>query len=183
MIRMFDNYSIDVSDKCYVVSKVAKRIDKKSGEEIEYTVALGYYSTLMNAIKGMRSYLQINLLKEYDGEIRGAIEMLEKLDERFFLKVGKSMRERGFLVEKRTCSISEMAKQCKCSFGLLRMLEEDDKSITHPNIAARIAKEYGLNLDEYNSLVYADYRGDSIPIAKNPPNEYNWCDIYWRACK
>ena len=71
----------------------------------------------------------------------------------------------------------KMATRCECSEGLLALLEEEDKSITHPAIASRIAKEYGLSLDEYNRLVHKKHRADKLPKPQKKPVA-NFYDAY-----
>lgn len=58
-------------------------------------------------------------------------------------------------------TISQMAKVCKCSEGLLRMVESGE--VTHPNIAARIARAYMLDVDGYNELIPKEHRAKDIP--------------------
>lgn len=60
----------------------------------------------------------------------------------------------------------EMAKQCECSPYLLELLEEGENEITHPQVAARIAREYGLSVDEYQQLVHPKRRTGKIPKIK-----------------
>ena len=73
----------------------------------------------------------------------------------------------------------QMAKVCKCSTGLLRMIEEEGL-ITHPNIASRIAAAYMLNVDGYNDLVADEHRAEKLPKVKMPP-ENN--DVYKALCE
>ncbi|MBE5791643.1 MAG: helix-turn-helix domain-containing protein [Clostridiales bacterium] len=83
---------------------------------------------------------------------------------------------KDFMIEKREAlglTVCEMAGKCLCSRTLLEMLEESDRHITHPHIAARIAKAYGLSVDEYNRLVSAKHRTNKLPKAKKPPTESN----------
>lgn len=71
----------------------------------------------------------------------------------------------------------EMAKQCECSPYLLELLEEGENEITHPQVAARIAREYDLTVDEYHQLVHPKRRHGKIPKIKQLSE-----DIYqaWR---
>ncbi len=87
-----------------------------------------------------------------------------------------------FLTNKRNAlglDIEEMAKRCECSKRLLYMLE-DGGNITHPEIAARIAKEYGLSLKEYNALVHEKHRAMRVPNPKKH-KETNWGEA--RRCR
>lgn len=61
-----------------------------------------------------------------------------------------------------------MACKCLCSVRLLHILEVED-GITHPGIAAWVAQEYRLTVDEYNQLVHETKRVKKIPKAEAPP--------------
>lgn len=65
--------------------------------------------------------------------------------------------------KKKGVSIETMAKRCKCSVILLEMLEYDEDAVTHPNIAARIAKAYGLNAKDAERLL-PEIRRPSSPL-------------------
>lgn len=71
-----------------------------------------------------------------------------------------------FMIEKRCLQFAtqrEMAKRVGCSLKLIEHLENGDYSITHPVIAAKIAKEYGLDVSEYNQLVHESHRATRLP--------------------
>jgi transcriptional regulator with XRE-family HTH domain len=90
---------------------------------------------------------------------------------------------RQWLIDKRLArglTRSKMAKECQCSRLLLQMLEEEDV-ITHPDIAAWVAQEYGLALEEYHQLVHEMHWGTAIPEPKAPPTlEEFYADKYRR---
>ena len=71
-----------------------------------------------------------------------------------------------------------MAKLCKCSCLLLEMIEEHG-AITQPNIAARIARKYGMDVKGYNSLAQEDRTARVIPKWQEPPSklEFSWYTI------
>lgn len=82
------------------------------------------------------------------------------------------MNKRDFMIEKRKaqgCTLSEMAKRVDCSWMLLDALEFGDFPCTHPQIAARIAKEYGLNVDEYNQIVHESHHVRRLPKPQLKP--------------
>lgn len=59
-----------------------------------------------------------------------------------------------------------LARMCKCSCVLLRMLENSDKAVTHPKIALRVARAYGLTRDQYASMLPKCHRAlsaDYVP--------------------
>lgn len=64
----------------------------------------------------------------------------------------------------------KMAKVCKCSPGLLCMIEEDEE-VTHPHIASRIAAAYMLDLDGYNDIVPECRRAKKLPRPIMPPKD------------
>lgn len=70
---------------------------------------------------------------------------------------------------KHNISIDYMAKRCKCSVTLLSMLESREEEVTHPKIAERIAMQYKLNQEQYESLLPENYRPTS---PKYNPDEY-----------
>lgn len=55
-------------------------------------------------------------------------------------------------------SLDEMARYLKISPKLLRLLEEDDSTVTHPKIARRIKETYHLTAAQYLGLIPANYR-------------------------
>ena len=65
-------------------------------------------------------------------------------------------------------SIEEMSCVCKCTPMLLEKIEFFN-GVTHPNIAARIAHTYKLNVEDYNSIIPVKYRSDFIPEVKPKP--------------
>ena len=61
MIRVNENYCIDVDEKCYTV-KIDKHKEDKNGNPIFETV--GYFSSLESAIKGVIISMNRKQLKE-----------------------------------------------------------------------------------------------------------------------
>lgn len=75
--------------------------------------------------------------------------------------------------EARRLTREQMARKCKCSERLIAGVEEWDW-ITHPNIASRMAKEYGFGIRTYNQLVHEDKRAKALPEPVPPPSLKNW---------
>ena len=76
------------------------------------------------------------------------------------------MAERVWMKELRgPRRIGDLAATARVSKGLLRMLEEDDTMITHPNIAARLAHVYHMSVEQHNLLVHKKWRvkGKRLP--------------------
>ena len=60
--------------------------------------------------------------------------------------------------ESKNLSIEEMAQKCRISEILLRKLEGDDTSVTHPNIVQRVAKAYKLTKAQRAAMLPPNYR-------------------------
>ena len=90
------------------------------------------------------------------------------------------MREK--LIRKREAkglTQQQMAIRCECSLRLIRGIEEDDW-ITHPQIAAVMAKEYGFGIRMFNQLVHESKREKTLP---EPQKERRWREVsewYWK---
>ena len=90
---------------------------------------------------------------------------------------------KDFMIHKREAlglTLHQMAQRCDCSEGLLSLLEEGDRDITHPHIASRIAKEYGLKVEEYNRLVHEKHKATKLPKPKKAVHSVN-LDEAWRS--
>lgn len=74
---------------------------------------------------------------------------------------------------------ANMARACKCSDYLLEIMEEYG-AITHPDIASRIARRYGMDVHQYNQLVHPDRKARVLPAFKEPPGDRNftWSRYY-----
>lgn len=75
--------------------------------------------------------------------------------------------------EARGRTVDMAAKFCGCSVRLLRMIEEDD-TITHPDIAARIANVYGMSVGQYNRLVHKKHLAKVLPEPLPLPTSTDW---------
>lgn len=71
------------------------------------------------------------------------------------------------LRERMGLEIEEMAKKCDCSHNLLFMVESG--SPTQCNIAARIARAYGMDVHQYNQLVTDEHKASVLPKPKPKP--------------
>ena len=75
---------------------------------------------------------------------------------------------------------SAMAKRLNISVRLLRMLEEDETVVTHPNIARRVGAEYGLSEEAILMMMPENYRpGDNYDPGKYV--EFESADDIFRA--
>ena len=93
---------------------------------------------------------------------------------------------REALIEKRKAkglTRVQMAAKCKCTERLIVGIEEDDW-ITHPKIAAWLAKGYGFGIRMFNQLVHEDRREKVLPEPEEPPKLSNWAwDAHYRNDK
>lgn len=92
------------------------------------------------------------------------------------------MKMREDLIRKREAkglTQAEMAKKCRCSERLIIGIEEEDW-ITHPEIAAWLAKGYGFGIRTYNQLVHKDRQKKKLPEPKEPPKSdgFRWSKYY-----
>lgn len=90
MIRIGE-YAIEVSDKCYAVGKVSritvKKTDKETGakteEEKDCIVNPSYATSLASALKCIRKAMHRDALKDMEGDIKTALEAIQRCDEQF----------------------------------------------------------------------------------------------------
>lgn len=75
--------------------------------------------------------------------------------------------------EARHLTRAQMARKCQCSPRLIFGIEEEDW-ITHPDIAGRLAKEYGFGVRTYNKLVHESRKVKALPEPVPPPSEAKW---------
>ena len=83
MIHVLGKYGIEVSDKCYAAGKIGKQTDKKTGVEFDYIQNPAYCTSIQSALKAIRKRMQLDALKNIDGELETAINEIRALDERF----------------------------------------------------------------------------------------------------
>lgn len=75
--------------------------------------------------------------------------------------------------EKLGLTQAQMARKCRCTERLIVGVEEDDW-ITHPKIAAWLAKGYGFGIRMFNQLVHESRREKVLPEPVEPPTEIQW---------
>lgn len=78
---------------------------------------------------------------------------------------------RDYMIEFRTSrrmDIERMEKKLDISPGLLSLLEDDESSVTHPEIVKRIAKAYKLTKEQRTMMLPKNYR----PGPNYDPNRY-----------
>lgn len=80
MIRVDNDYYIDVDEQCYTVKIDTHKTDKK-GNEIY--VIVGYYKNLQNAIKGVIDYQNKKKLKSENYDLKEALKIVLDNNTRF----------------------------------------------------------------------------------------------------
>lgn len=83
MIHVLGKYGIEVNDKCYAAGKIGKQVDKKTGEEFDYIQNPAYCMSVHSALNAIRKRMQMDVLKNIDGELETAINEIRSLDDRF----------------------------------------------------------------------------------------------------
>ena len=80
MIRVTENYCIDVDEQCYTVNFDKHQTDKK-GNHVYVTV--GYYGTLENAIKGVIKDMNKKQLKDGEHTLKEALTIVKENNNKF----------------------------------------------------------------------------------------------------
>ena len=80
MIRVDNDYYIDVDEQCYTVKIDTHKTDKKGNEVY---VIVGYYKNLQNAIKGVIDYQNKKKLKSENYDLKEALKMVLDNNTRF----------------------------------------------------------------------------------------------------
>lgn len=84
-------------------------------------------------------------------------------------------------------SVEDMAARCKVSPALIRLLEEEDDSATHPNIARRVGAEYELSERRTLNLMPENYRPgkhydpDKYKITEDPEDIFRMFKVTRRS--
>ena len=82
MIRI-EGYGITADSNCYTAGKIATHNDKKTGSTVEALTGAKYYSNLQGCLKYIRKQMHVRALEGFDGGLRGAVELLKGIDDRF----------------------------------------------------------------------------------------------------
>ncbi len=77
------NFGITSDSHGYTVGKVSTVKDKKTGEESEVITSAKYYSNLQGCLRSIRKQMHFEAIKEFDGNMSEAIQLLNATDERF----------------------------------------------------------------------------------------------------
>ena len=79
MIRVNENYCIDVDDKCYTVKIDKHKVDKKGNPVYEI---VGYFKNLENAIKGVIDSINKKKLQS-DYTLKEALTIIQESNRKF----------------------------------------------------------------------------------------------------
>ena len=77
------NFGITAGSHGYTVGKVSTVKDKKTGVESECITSAKYYSNLQGCLRCIRKQMHFEAIKEFDGGMSEAIQLLNATDERF----------------------------------------------------------------------------------------------------
>lgn len=82
MIKLF-GYGVTAGAYGYTVGKVYVYKAKKTGVETEMLATPHYYSDLQGCLRYIRRQMHYDALREFDGSIIDAIDLLKGIDEMF----------------------------------------------------------------------------------------------------
>ena len=82
MIRIGE-YGITSDASGFVVGKIARRLDKKTGIEVESLSGPRYFSNLQGCLRELRKKAHLEAISEYDGDLSGAIAVLDEANMEF----------------------------------------------------------------------------------------------------
>lgn len=85
MVEVIGDYFIDNNDNCYTakLDKHKVTVDKKTGSEIPVYEIVGYYSTFLNAVNGIREHMIANKLAKKTHSLKEAIAELKQINKEF----------------------------------------------------------------------------------------------------
>ncbi len=82
MIHVIDDFVIDSDGTQYLMGKLAKRINKKTGVDEEFIRTPSYYSSFSQAILGVSRRMRIEAIKDADGTLADALAVIRAADAR-----------------------------------------------------------------------------------------------------
>lgn len=84
MIRIIDDWGIDVDNasSCYMVGRIRKNKDKKTGEEVECLQGPAYTNDFAQALYWLFKRLRRDAIKSTDGDLKAAIQAIQASDRR-----------------------------------------------------------------------------------------------------
>jgi hypothetical protein len=92
MVRINENYIIDVDEKCYAVKFDKHKTDKKGNAVYD---VCGYYGSLESAIKGVIKSMNSKALSEGIHSLEQAIEVVSSNNRCFENMLKKALEEMG----------------------------------------------------------------------------------------
>ena len=82
MIRIGE-YGITSDASGFVVGKIARKKGKKAGAEVEYLSGPKYFSNLQGCLRELRKKAHLEAVEQYDGDLSGAIAVLDEANMKF----------------------------------------------------------------------------------------------------
>lgn len=89
MIRVDDDFIIDVDSMNYMPKVKRIRTNKETGEKYEHYEVLGYYSTLQGAIRGVLDYKVRILSSVEEKPLETALKEVERIYKQFNELLGR----------------------------------------------------------------------------------------------
>lgn len=99
MIRVIDNYGIDVSDHCYAVGKIiTTKKTGKDGAVVEYETIQqpAYFPTFELCLKWLAERLRADSLRGIDCDLKTALHVMSEAEKR----LGKALACLGYEIVK-----------------------------------------------------------------------------------
>lgn len=97
MIRVIDNYGIDVSEHCYAVGKIiTTKKTGKDGAVIEYETIQqpAYFPTFELCLKWLAERLRADSLRGIDCDLKTALRVMSEAEER----LNRALRVLGYVI-------------------------------------------------------------------------------------
>ena len=82
MIRIGE-YGIAADNSGFVVGKITRRIDKKTGIKVESLSGPRYFSNLQGCLRELRKKGHLEAIEAYDGDLAGAVVVLDEANMKF----------------------------------------------------------------------------------------------------
>lgn len=81
MVHVINDFYIDSDGTQYIMGKLGKTINKKTGEECFYIKSPSYYTSFASALMGISRQMRREAIKGTEGVIKDACEAIKESDE------------------------------------------------------------------------------------------------------
>ena len=93
MIELVGDYFIEVDSYNYTLKRRSQGVSKKTNEPIITKTVIGYYGSLISAIKGAKDHCSREFLARDRFTLIEAIRLIERLDEEFTKILNEKIKE------------------------------------------------------------------------------------------